>query len=332
MMNAIYIGPLKFDRPVFMAPMEGITDVPFRKIVRKRGCGVTCTQMIHAEALLRHHQRRVAETSAIVEEEKPVGLQLCAPEPGVIGEAAKIAENLGAAFIDINMGCPAKNVVGNGAGAALLQNPAKAGAIVREVVKNVSIPVTVKIRAGWDSEYRNALEIGSILEQEGAKLISVHARTRAQKFKDKADWNLIRAVKDKLKIPVVGNGDVFASHDVSAMLKDTGADGVMVARGALGNPWIFGDHRPTIGDIYKTMMEHLDFHLAFYSDRDRSLVTFRKHIVWYTKGIPNAAEFRVRLFKIKDYDVVLKMIRDFFEPLDPQTYPHNSVSSETDAN
>ena len=244
----LFIGPHRFDRPLFMAPMEGITDVPFRRIVQKHGAAVICTQMIHAEALLHGHPDRMRRVAALDPQEQPVGIQLCGPDPKVVGEAARKAENMGAAFIDLNMGCPAKNVVKIGAGAALLKTPEKAAAIVREVKASTSVPVTVKIRAGWDNEYRTALEVGNYLESEGAALVSVHARTRQQRFKGEADWSLIKALKDALSIPVIGNGDVFAPGDIQKMMNETGADGVMVARGALGNPWIFEQRWPTVKD------------------------------------------------------------------------------------
>jgi len=321
---AITIGSLQFDRSLFMAPMEGITDVPFRRIAREHGCSVVCTQMIHAEALLRGTMRRIQETSALDPQEQPVGLQLCGSDPATISQAASKAEQLGAAFIDINMGCPAKNVVKTGAGAALMQEPQKAGSIIRAVKKSVSVPVTVKIRAGWNEEYKTAKEVGLIAETEGASLLAVHARTRSQKFKGRADWALIKDLKNHVKIPVIGNGDVFYPKDVSAMMNKTGADGVMVARGALGNPWIFQEKRPLVNEVQKVLLRHLDLHLSFYSIQKNALMTFRKHLVWYTKGLANSAEFRVKVFKEDSYPVILAMINSFFAQLDPNSYPGNS--------
>jgi tRNA-dihydrouridine synthase B len=320
-MNPISIGPLTFARPLFMAPMEGITDVPFRRIVREHGCGVTCTQMIHAEALLHWPERRVVETATIAREEGPVGLQLCSSSPSAIAKASKKAEEIGAAFVDLNMGCPAPSVVTRGAGAALLQDPAKAGEIVRAAVSSVAIPVTVKIRAGWDAKYLSALDVAEVVQREGAKLLTVHARTREQRFKGKADWELVRELKSRLAIPVVGNGDVFRPGDAERMLAVTGADGVMVARGALGNPWIFGGVRPRVREVRETLMRHLDYHLSFYENPDRALLMFRKQIVWYTKGLPDSADFRARLFRERSREKTIAMLSLFFDSLDPESFP-----------
>ncbi len=318
---SIKIGSLIFDPPLFMAPMEGITDVPFRRILRKHGCSVICTQMIHAEGLLRGTQRRMQEVSALDAQEQPVGLQLCGSDPEMVAEAARKAQDLGAAFIDINMGCPAKNIVSLGAGAALLKEPQKAGAIVRKVRQSVSVPVTAKIRAGWNEEYKTALGVGQILEDEGVSLISVHARTKAQKFKGRADWNLFSELKQKIMIPVVGNGDIFFHNDIARMIETTCVDGVMIARGALGNPWIFEGRQPLVKDIRDTILEHLDLHLSFYQVQRAALMTFRKHLVWYTKGLANAAEFRLKVFKEETYEVILEMIHHFFDQLILGSYP-----------
>lgn len=307
-----------------MAPMEGITDVPFRKVVRHHGCAGISTQMIHAEGLLRGTQRRIKEVMSISPEEHPVGLQLCGSEPKIVGEAAKKAEALGADFIDINMGCPAKNVVKLGGGAALMKEPFQAAAIVCEVKQNVTVPVTVKIRAGWNEEYRTAKEVGYACEQEGASWVAVHARTRAQKFKGKADWNLIKDLKQHLSIPVIGNGDVSDPNHVQSMINSTGADGVMVGRGALGNPWIFQGRRPTVGEIRETLLTHLEFHLSFYEITKYALMTFRKHLVWYTKGLANAASFRLRVFQENSHPIIMDMIQEFFDQFDPNSFPEIS--------
>lgn len=304
-----------------MAPMEGITDVPFRKIVRKFGCAVTCTQMIHANGLLKGDQHRMHEVTAIDPDETPVGIQICGSEANSIADAAQKSELMGFSFIDINMGCPAKNVVKNGSGSALLQDPLKAGRIVHEVKKRVSIPVTVKIRAGWNDEYKSGLEVGRIVESEGASLVTIHARTKAQKFKGKADWMLIQALKSMIKIPVVGNGDLFQPEDIQVMAEKTSADGFMVARGALGNPWIFAGYRPTTGEIYKTILKHLELHLSFYPKKERALITFRKHVAWYTKGLRDSSVFRVRLFKEPSLEIFRHMLSEYFKTLDPLEVP-----------
>ena len=314
---SIKIGNLTYDNDLFMAPMEGITDVPFRRIVRKFGCAVTCTQMIHAEAVLHGTSERLRDTLAIDPAEKPVGIQLCGSDAHTIAEAAQRVEQMGFAFVDINMGCPAKNVVNNGAGSALLQDPPKTGDIVRELKKRLTVPITVKVRAGWDDSYKAGLEVAKIVEQEGASLVTIHARTRSQKFKGHADWNLIQELKGMVKIPVVGNGDVFEPDDIDTMRRETTADGVMVARGALGNPWIFSQMFPTVRQVRDTILEHMGYHMDFYTRKDRALITFRKHVAWYTKGLPHSSEFRVSVFKQPSYEVFLQMFNDYFATLDP---------------
>ncbi|MFH1018517.1 MAG: tRNA dihydrouridine synthase DusB [Pseudomonadota bacterium] len=320
-MNPIQLGNLRFERPLFMGPMEGITDAPFRKIVRKHGCAVTCTQMIHAEAMLLAPPEKMRHVTAIDPAEHPVGIQFCTPDPGHLAEASKRAEQAGFAFIDINMGCPVPNVVKRGAGAALLKDPSRAAELVRAAVAAVRIPVTVKIRSGWDEAYRSGPEVARLAAQEGAGLVTVHARTRSQGHAGKVDWALLAQIKASTPVPVVGNGGVLHAGDIERMLDETKVDGVMVARGALGNPWIFSGRRPSAIEIRDTLLAHLEYHLAFYEDRDRALLTFRKHIVWYTKGLRDAAGFRRRLFSEKSYEGMITALTRFFDGLDPSESP-----------
>jgi nifR3 family TIM-barrel protein len=310
---SISIGKLRLEPPLFLGPMEGITDVPFRRIARKGGCGVLCTQMIHASFLLRSRPEKIREVADLDASEHPVGMQLAGENAVLMGEAARKAEQSGAAFVDINMGCPAPKVVSLGCGAALMKNPALAGKIVGEVKRSVSIPVTVKIRAGWNDETKTAPEVSAIVQSEGADLITVHPRTRAQRFKGAADWSLIGEIKRRASIPVVGNGDIFASDDIGRMRRETGCDGVMIARAALGNPWIFGSARPSPREIKETMIEHLDHHLSFYSMRPMAMLTFRKHLVWYTKGLRGSAEFRRKVFQEKSVVALLEMTERYFD-------------------
>ncbi len=299
-------------KTLFMAPMEGITDVPFRKIVRELGCQVICTQMIHAEGLLKGEQHRMQEVTFLDPSEQPVGMQLCSSDPTQMAMAGQKAQDMGAAFIDINMGCPAKNVVARGAGAALLKDQDRAVLMVEKLKSLVSIPVTVKIRAGWDHDYLGGMDLALKLQNAGAQLLTIHARTRNQKFKGQADWNLIKTLKEKLSIPVVGNGDLYSHQDIMAMFDQTTCDGAMVARGALGNPWLFSPQKPTIGNVFEILMKHFDLHLSFYKNHQSALITFRKHIAWYTKGIPNSSAFRVKIFKEKNLDEVFSMLKSFF--------------------
>lgn len=312
-----------------MAPMEGITDVPFRKLVRKHGCGVICTQMIHAQGLIFGAEaRRIIETSMMTPDEKPVGFQLCGNDPKLVGEAAKRAQDLGADFIDLNMGCPAKNVVNNGGGAALLQNPDLAASVVESIRENTTIPTTVKIRVGWTDDSKNFVTVGKKMENAGASLIAVHARTRSQKYTGKANWDLVGELKKVLTIPVIGNGDVLLHTDAMDKLDRFGVDGVMIGRGALGNPWIFSGKIPTVKDVYETLIEHLEDHLSFYPNTDLAYRTFRKHIVWYTKGLPHSAEFRDRAFKERDNAILMEGIHNYFNSLDPTMRVERVESSE----
>ena len=331
-MNPIKIDNITYSTPLYMAPMEGITDVPFRKLVRKHGCGIICTQMIHAQGLIYGKEsRRIIETSTMTQTETPVGFQLCGNDPALVGEAAKRAEDLGAAFIDLNMGCPAKNVVNNGGGAALLQQPELAAQVVESIRKNTTIPATVKIRVGWTDESKNYLDVGRMMENAGASLISVHARTRSQKYTGKANWNLIAELKRELKIPVIGNGDILSFEDVKEKLQTHGLDGAMIGRGALGNPWIFSGKIPTVKEVYETLLEHLNDHLTFYNHMDVAYKTFRKHIVWYTKGLPYSAEFRDKAFKERDNAKLMENIHQYFSELDPNRLVQKDFSEDEES-
>jgi tRNA-dihydrouridine synthase B len=330
-MQPIKIEHITYEKPLYMAPMEGITDVPFRKLVRKHGAGITCTQMIHAQGLIfGKESRRIIETSTMTQHEKPVGFQLCGNDPKLVGEAAKRAQDLGADFIDLNMGCPAKNVVNNGGGAALLQDPDLAATVVESIRKNTTIPATVKIRVGWNDDSRNYLTVGKKMEAAGASLISVHARTRSQKYTGKANWNWIAELKKEVSIPVIGNGDILSYQDVLEKMKATGADGVMIGRGALGNPWIFSGKIPTVKEVYETMLEHLNDHLTYYNHADVAYRTFRKHIVWYTKGLPYSAEFRDKAFKERDNTVLMENIHRYFSELDQSKLVQKDFSEDED--
>jgi len=314
--QAIQIGNHAFKRALFIGPMEGITDVPFRKLIRKHGCDVICTQMIHAQALLfGADKQRVLETSDINRDEHPIGFQLCGNDPEMVGKAALIAKEKGADYIDLNMGCPAKNVVKNGGGSALLQEPDLAARIVEEIQKVSKLPATVKIRIGWTEDAKNYIDVGKRMEDAGAQLIAVHARTRAQKYKGKANWALTSDLKKHLSIPVIGNGDITQHGHIEEKLASHNLDGVMIARGALGNPWIFSGHVPTTKDIYETMLEHLDDHLSYYGGDDRCYRTFRKHIVWYTTGLSNSAAFRDQAFKERDTKKFIDLVHQYFKKI-----------------
>lgn len=316
MPDSINIGPHAFKRALFIGPMEGITDIPFRRLLRKHGCDVICTQMIHAQALLyAADKQRVIETSMIDKDEHPIGFQLCGNDPEMVGKAAVIAKEKGADYIDLNMGCPAKNVVKNGGGSALLQQPELAARIVEAIQKHARLPATVKIRVGWTDDAKNHIEVGKKMEAAGAQLIAVHARTRAQRYKGKANWELTAQMKAHLNIPVIGNGDITEHAHISEKMKRHKLDGVMIARGTLGNPWIFNGHQPSIQDIYETMLAHLEDHTLFYGNDDRSYRTFRKHVVWYTAGLRGSATFRNQAFKERDTTKFIDLLHGYFKTL-----------------
>ncbi|MEZ4819626.1 MAG: tRNA-dihydrouridine synthase [Bdellovibrionota bacterium] len=211
------------------------------------------------------------------------------------------------------MWCPAKNVVNNGGGSALLQTPELAARIVESIQAQAKLPTTVKVRVGWTDDSKNYLTVGKMMEDAGAALIAVHARTRSQKYKGKANWQLVKELKQHLNIPVIGNGDIVAHSDIAKRLQEHKLDGVMIARGALGNPWIFSGHKPSIKEIYETMLEHLEDHLSFYGKEDRSYRTFRKHVVWYTTGLKESAAFRDQAFKERDTSKFVTLVHEYFK-------------------
>lgn len=318
------IGPIALDNPVILAPMSGVTDMPFRRMVKSFGCGLVISEMIASQAMIRASEksRRIADTT---EDEKPISIQLAGNEPAVMAEAARMNESLGAAIVDINMGCPVKKVTKGYAGAALMRDEPLAGRIIEAVVKAVSLPVTVKMRLGWDGNHRNAAQLARIAEESGAVAVTVHGRTRQQFYKDHADWRAIAEVKDAVSIPVIGNGDVTTPEKAAEMLRQSGADGVMIGRGCYGRPWFpaqvahfltTGDHLPspsvarqmtTVIDHYRGMLEH-------YGNQ-AGLRVARKHLSWYSRGFAHSAEFRQKINKMDDSIQVMDEIVKFYEPM-----------------
>jgi len=312
------LGNLQFEHPIFLAPMSGISDYPFRRIAKERGCSLVFTEMVSAEGLLRKGESFLK----IGENEHPVSVQLFGSKPGILAEAAQIAESTGADAIDINMGCPAKQVVGPGAGAELMRFPIKVKEILSMVRKVVRGPLTVKIRSGWDEEHINAAEISKIAEDCGVDAISIHPRTKVQGFRGRADWNLIREVKRVTRIPIVGNGDIMTPFLARRMLEETGCDGVMIGRGALGNPWIFGLNNsghgeteavtPTLDERQKMIHHHFMLVQAFYGEK-WAVNKFQKFVYWYTKGFPNCASFHSKLSGLRERDVLFDAIHSYFD-------------------
>jgi len=297
------IGNLILENPFILAPLAGVTDAPFRRLCKEQGASLVYSEMVSCKGLL-YRNRNTEDLLRIYEAEKPVAYQVFGGQPEVVGAAAKLLSGRDNATLDINMGCPVHKIVSNGEGAALLKKPDLIYKIVEAAVREAKKPVTVKIRSGWDGESVNAVEIAKIAESAGAGAVGIHARTREQFYSGKADWQVIKEVKEAVSVPVIGNGDVFSGEDAIRMMNETGCDFVMIARGALGNPWIF---REALALFYKgvkadppTMAERRDAITRHFSDliSDKSeyaaVREMRKHIGWYFKGVPHSSELRRR--------------------------------------
>ena len=314
------IGEIKLAAPLALAPMAGITDLPFRLICRRLGCGMTVSEMVSAKGLL-YKNVKTTEMLRIDDGERPTAIQLFGSVPEELAEAARMVEASGADMIDFNMGCPVPKIVNNGEGSALMKQPQLAHDILAAMVKAVKIPVTVKFRAGWDDSSRNAVEIAKAVEAAGVSAVAVHGRTRQQFYEGKADWGIIAEVKQAVKVPVFGNGDIFTVEDGLRMLAQTGVDGLMIGRGADGNPWLFrelaavlrGEERPAAPSLQERLAqaaEHLDM-LIDYKGEHISVKEMRRHISAYLKGLPHAAEFRGRFHKVDTREQFMELLAEY---------------------
>jgi len=305
------LGNLQLKNNLFLAPMAGITDFPFRELAREHGCGLTFTEMVSAEGLLRKGKTFLK----IGNNEHPIAVQLFGSNSATLAEAAVMAQEMGADAIDLNMGCPAKQVVKTGAGVDLMRFPEKVKEILLGMRKRITCPLTIKIRSGWNETQINAVEVARLAEDCGVDAITVHPRTKEQAFRGKADWNVITEVKKVVRISVIGNGDVTASSLIRKMFDETGCDGVMIGRGALGNPWIFSMRSPGSPEERRQMIYHHFSLIQNHYGEGNAAHQIRKYLYWYTKGLPNCTVFHSKLSSLKRTETLFEAIHLYFESI-----------------
>jgi len=322
--NTLKIASLELANPLVLAPLSGISDLPFRLLAKGQGCALVCTEMISAEGIIRNWKatERLLKSCP---EERPLAVQIFGSRPEAMAEAAKVVGGYGADLIDINMGCPVRKVVQGGAGAALLRDVKRAKEIIQAVRKAISLPLTIKIRSGWDEKSMNFLEMARMAEDCGVNALTVHGRTRAQGYAVKADWKVMARVKNHLHIPVIGNGDLTSPQAILQFLSQTGCDGAMIGRGALGNPWIFRQAlemlqgkppaEPSLEEKEALILRHLRMVVEMRGE-DHGLKEFRKHLIWYSRGMRGNAQFRTQIPLWKTLSETIGRIQEYFQNLE----------------
>lgn len=314
------IGNVEINNRVFLAPMAGVTDMPFRILCKEQGCGMVYTEMVSAKGM-HYNDEKSAQLTLLDEKEKPGAVQIFGSDPDIMAEVAAKLNESDASIIDINMGCPAPKITKNGEGSALMKRPELVAKIVKAVVCASNKPVTVKIRKGWDDTTVNAIEIAQLAQENGASAVTVHGRTREQYYSGQADWNIIRQVKQNVSIPVIGNGDIIGPKEAERMLEETGCDAIMIGRGAQGNPWIFNQiikyledgtiiPAPTPQQKIETIIRHMNMLIEHKGERT-AILEMRAHMAWYIKGLRDATYTKQKIFKLTDKDEIISLLQGF---------------------